>query len=89
MTNRIRFIPRDKPKSWVVGSLSVIFALLVAGPVALIGIYAENDVLSQLGGILFFGSWLLVFVMLAIYQVGVTKGKYVNLKEEDWSSQIW
>ena len=89
MTNSNHFIPRDKPKSWVVGSLSVISALLVAGPVTLIGIYAESDILFHLGGILFFGSWLLVIVMLVIYRVGVTKGKYVNLGKKDWSNQIW
>jgi len=83
------FIPRDKPKSWVVFIISVLIAVLVAGPIAIAGIKLELSILESIGYLLFIGSWLVGIVSWFVFSGNTAKGKYKNMRAEKWADQKW
>ena len=89
MKEKKPFIPRDKPKSMVLVMISALGALLVAGPLALIGHLVEIDILFKLGWWLFLVCWFVLFIMILLNWLNALNGKYDNIEEKDWNEQVW
>lgn len=83
------FIPRDKPKTWVISIVSSMIGLLVGGPLAILGRKLGIDVVFYFGATIFILSWFISFVSMATFVVGSSSGKYKKIKEVKWSEQIW
>jgi len=83
------FIPRDKPKSWVLGIVAGLFGLLVAGPAMILGGIFELTIIMNLGITLFVASWSVAAVSWVIFMVGLTTGMYSDIQEQEWNKQIW
>jgi len=87
--NKIRLIPKDKPKSWVIMLLSCLKGLFVAIPVMLIGYYLKYETLLGVGMFIYAACWLIFAAMWIVYIIGSAKGKYYNVEERDWFDQVW
>jgi hypothetical protein len=83
------FIPNDKPKSWVIGILSGIAGLLVAGPFLVTGTHYEITAINEIGQLLFFFCWLSCAIFCLIFVVGLSSGKYKNIEQKEWHKQLW
>lgn len=83
------FIPRNKPKSWVVFILSCLFGLLVAGPIAILGASLAISSVKSLGVSLFMISWTIGMGSWLVFTFGLASGKYKNIQEAEWREQVW
>jgi hypothetical protein len=83
------FIPRDKPKSWVLFICAGLIGLLAFGPVIGLGIYLETNWLRRMGVAGFFVCWCVMAVSGVISVVGGLSGRYRNLEPKDWKDQVW
>ena len=83
------FIPRDKPKSYVLCALSSLVMLFIATPLAALGIYNEITVLLWTGAIVFCMAWVTFVIMMFVHTSNSDKGNYDNIKEKKWSEQVW
>lgn len=83
------FIPRDKPKSWVLFICAALIALLAFGPIIGLGTLVEASWLYQLGIVGFVACWCVMAVSGAITAVGGLTGRYRNLVAKDWKDQVW
>ena len=83
------FIPRDKPKSWVIGVCAGLCALLIFGPILGLAIFYESVWLRYVGMFGFFSCWC-AFAASAIISISqLSSGRYENLVARDWKDQIW
>lgn len=89
MNKRRPFIPKDKPKSWVVGISSALVGLLVAGPITFLGSYLGLTIITAFGAAIFVVCWVAFVVTWFIFAFGLLKGKYHNMQEREWGEQIW
>lgn len=89
MTSTKPFIPKDKPKSWVVFTISTLAALLIAAPIAVAGIYLQLKPLESFGIILIVLCMLISIPSWLVFMTGILKGKYRNLGEQNWGEQPW
>ncbi len=87
--NEKSFIPRDKPKSWVLGILAGLIALVVASPIMFLGAYFKYSIIKNLGITLFVACWGTFAISWLIFFIGMLGGKYKNIQEQDWSEQLW
>ena len=87
--NKKPFIPKDKPKSWILGIISALIALLIIGPILFIGAYLGNEFIKGIGYLLFISCWLVFTVTWLIFIVGLISGKYKNIEEKKWADQLW
>jgi len=81
------FIPRDKPRSWVIFMCSILLGLVVLGPLLFLtaGIRVIYDLVVAgfgLCAIVAIFAWFVFFV-------GLLGGKYRNLPERPWKEQVW
>ena len=83
------FFPKDKPKSWVMGISSGLVALLIAGPVTILGVYLELSIVKTIGTTIFILCWVIFAVTWFVFAIGMLSGKYRNLQEKEWGEQIW
>jgi hypothetical protein len=83
------FIPRDKPKSWVLFICAALIALLFFGPIIGVGIYFDATWLRQLGMFGFFACWCVGAAAGVVLTVGNLSGRYRNLQATDWKDQVW
>lgn len=83
------FIPRDKPKFWVVAIIAGLVGVLVAGPIALVGVIYDLPFLNWLGTVVFFSAWTIAAFMWGIFVVGLIQGKYRGIRDLPWSEQLW
>lgn len=83
------FLPRDKPKSWIVFVISMLVGLLVAGPLAIVGIVFQIGDLESAGRLLFICSWSVGVAMWFVFISHSIRGRYKNIKESNWSEQLW
>lgn len=83
------FIPRDKPRSWVVFILSVLTGLLLASPMMFIGRYLYLELISSVGEFIFSVCWTTGFIFLSVFIFSMLSGKYRNITEQDWGKQRW
>jgi hypothetical protein len=83
------FIPRDKPKSWVLGILALLAGLFVAVPIVLAGHYLHLGFIKGLGTFLFAFCAITFFCMWVIGLVKALTGRYRRIEERDWKDQTW
>ena len=89
MTSSKRFIPKNKPKSWVVFIISILVALLVAVPIVFAGAYFHIESFEHIGNTLLILCILLFIPSWLVFPAGALKGKYRNLVARDWGEQLW
>jgi tellurite resistance protein TehA-like permease len=90
MPNRAKpFIPRDKPKSWVVFNSAGLSGLFVAAPLIVTGSALSLPWLSAVGYILFVSCALVGFLMWFVFVGGMLRGKYKSISEKSWRDQVW
>ena len=83
------FIPRGKPKSWVLFILFLLIALLIAGPAMFLGGYLNINVIQWLGTTMFVVCWIISFTSWLVFFGGMLSGKYRDIKEQEWNKQAW
>ena len=83
------FIPRNKPKSWVLAILAVLTGLFVAVPIMLAGHYLHLGFIKGLGTFVFCFCVITFFCMWVIGLVKMLAGKYRCIEERDWKDQMW
>ena len=83
------FIPKDKPKSWVMLIMAILVALLIAAPILLVSAIFDLAFLYTIGRLIFLGAWAMGAVMVCIFLFGVITGKYGDVREVPWSEQVW
>ena len=83
------FIPRDKPKSWIIFICAGLIGLLVAGPIAIGGSILEIRLLGMIGVFLFFLCWAAMAVMFVVGFISKIFGHWKDLQEKDWKDQVW
>ena len=88
-TSREPFLPRDKPRSWVVAVICGLIAVLAAGPLAIAGVALEIDALKDAGTLLFWCCWIVAIPMGAVFLVKTLAGRYKDIEERDWNEQVW
>jgi hypothetical protein len=87
--SRKPFFPRDKPKSWVVGTASILAGLLVAAPVMISGFSFQIKVLAAVGQALSWCCWIVAVAMWALFITRLIAGHYKGVASRDWNEQIW
>jgi len=88
MDKKKPFIPRNKPKSWVIGVLSCLIGLGF-GLLTLTAGWLEIILLSKLGYILFLINMFICFPAMLIFNIKNFSGQYLNLSSKDWKDQDW
>ena len=83
------FIPRDKPKSWIIAICAGLLALLGFGPLLFISAYFEVRWLLTLASIGFSACVLAVFAMWAIFIPRLLAGHYRRIEQRSWADQLW
>lgn len=83
------FIPRDKPKTWVICVSSSLIALLVTAPTILAGVYLGSDFLKGVGVAGFLLCWATLAVSGVVFACRMLTGKYRNIEPREWKDQIW
>ncbi len=83
------FIPKDKPKSWVMLIMAILVALLIAAPILVVSAIFDVAFLYAIGRLIFVGAWAIGAVMVCIFLFGVITGKYGDVREAPWSEQVW
>ena len=83
------FIPRDKPKSWVIFICAGLIGLLGFGPLMFIGAWLHIRLIEWLGNTGFVLSWATMAAMSPILIANTFTGKYRNLKPRPWKEQVW
>ena len=87
--NNKPFIPKDKPKSWVILILFGLCGLLIAGPIMFLGAYFKIAFIKEIGSFLFTLCWISAVASWFVFIVGMLTGKYRNIKEQEWNKQLW
>jgi hypothetical protein len=82
------FIPRDAPKSFVIGAIAVLSGL-AAGAITFLGHYLGSSILFEGGRILVYVCALVALPMAAIGVVKALFGRYAQMQERSWRDQIW
>lgn len=82
------FIPKDKPKSWVVGLLAGLVGLAV-GLVAFAAAWAGISWLKSIAMFLFVLCWLAFAASWFVFIFGLLTGRYRNMQLKEWREQLW
>lgn len=82
------FIPRDKPKSWVIAILGVLIGL-GGGLMGFVGAGMNIMLLYYLGVSIFFICWIVAFPTMLFFIFRNFSGCYRKLEEKNWREQIW
>jgi hypothetical protein len=88
MSNKRTFIPRDKPRFWVVCVLAWLSGIAV-GLIGFVATLYELPWLALPMMVLFVCCWLVGAVSWLGYIVGLLSGRYRNLITRPWSEQTW
>lgn len=83
------FIPRDKPKSWIIFICGVLIGLLVAGPLAILGSALNFWLLKIIGSVLFFACWAIAAIMFFVGIISRISGNWKKLEDRNWKDQVW
>lgn len=87
-TRNRHFIPKDKPRFWVVFVLAGLLGLLFG----LVAFAAEWANLGWAAGpckAAFFVAWLVAAFSGVGFAAGLLSGKYKSLSERPWKEQVW
>jgi hypothetical protein len=82
------FIPRDKPRSWIVFILAAMVGIGF-GLIALAGAWLKVEALYRVGYALVMSAWLVALVSWISWRNGVASGKYRDLTKRAWRDQVW
>ena len=82
------FIPKDKPKSWVVGLLAGLAGIAV-GLVAFAAAWAGIIWLKSISTFLFVLCWLAFAVSWFVFISGLLTNRYDNMQPKEWDDQLW
>ncbi|MHB1015642.1 MAG: hypothetical protein ACYC2W_10245 [Desulfurivibrionaceae bacterium] len=82
------FIPRDKPKFWVVGILAGL-AGLGFGLLAIGAVWFGFPLMKSLFIVGFFACWATCAVSWFGFVLGMFVGRYRGLEEKPWREQVW
>jgi tellurite resistance protein TehA-like permease len=82
------FIPRDKPKSWVVSTLAGLVGLAM-GLVSFIAAWGGINWLKSVAIFLFAICWLVFAATWLLFVSGLLSGRYKNVQPKEWSKQLW
>jgi len=83
------FIPKDKPKSWVIFNVSGLIGLLVAVPIFVLGACLESEIVENIGTRLLLLCLIVGIPAWLIFAAGMVSGKYRSIKTRKWRQQIW
>jgi hypothetical protein len=87
-TEKRPFIPRDKPKSFVVFTLAG-FTGLAAGLLAFALGWAGFDIAFAIARALFVVCWFVGALFLLVFFVQTILGVYKDLEPKPWREQKW
>jgi len=82
------FIPRNKPRSWVIGVLSSLFGS-GSGLIAFVAAHTDLLLVKWISSTLFLLCWLVFAVSWIICFVGSITGRYHDIEDRDWKEQVW
>jgi hypothetical protein len=82
------FIPRDKPKSWVIAVLSVLIGL-GGGLMGFSGAAMKIMPLYYLGTSIFLICWIVGFPSILFFIFRNFSGCYKKLEVKNWKEQMW
>jgi len=82
------FIPRDKPKSWVVLTLACLSGLGI-GLLMFVAYELELRPLGELMRFLFLCCWGVGMLSGTMFLVNLVRGRYRNLRALPWGEQQW
>ena len=88
MTAR-RFLPADKPKSWTLSLIFILFAPVVLAPMSFAADALGWRALAWVLAKAMVGFLGLGFVSFAAFLVRGFLGHYVNLTAKPWRDQVW
>ncbi len=87
--NKKPFIPRDKPKSWIIAILAGLCGLLIASPLIFMGYFLHWQFMQRFGTFFFIICWVMFALMWCVFMVENFRGKYKSIGEQDWRNQVW
>jgi hypothetical protein len=82
-------IPRDKPRTWVIFIGAVFLAVLVCGPIGVMGVLLHLNPLYRFGVMAFIACWFVAVIALLVFLPGHLSGKYRDLPARPWKEQVW
>jgi hypothetical protein len=82
------FIPRDKPKSWVIGIIAV-FTGIAIGLIAGIMSWLNLKPIFYICAFLFVCCWIVGAVNMVVFNFKLFTGKYHGLSAKEWKDQVW
>ena len=88
ISNSEQFIPRDKPRSWVIAVLAALSGL-GAGLIAFAADALAIDFIKVVAITLFVVSLVTFAVSWLVLISGIISGRYATLEPKDWNDQLW
>lgn len=82
------FIPRDKPKSWVIAILGSLIGL-GGGLIGFVGAGMKVVPLYYFGVSIFVVCWVITFPTMLFFVIRNFSGCYKKLEEKNWKEQVW
>lgn len=82
------FIPRDKPKSWVIGICTGLIGLAV-GLIGLAFAWLGIRSIQAIATALFIVCWGSFAAAWLVFVFRLISGCYSNLQSKPWGEQIW
>jgi hypothetical protein len=82
------FIPRDKPRFWVLGVLAALSGLFF-GLVAFISSAMNLPMLKNIFVVPFMACWLVFAISWLGFLFGLLTGRYHQMEPRPWSEQVW
>jgi len=83
------FLPRDKPKSWIVMVLASLTNLLVVGPLMFLSAEWKAGVVFSVVLGLFTTVWVVAFSCGLFCVVRFLGGRYGAIASRSWRDQVW
>ena len=88
MTGTKPFIPRDKPRSWVVFICSGLLGMAV-GVVGFGFAWLGIKIIQAIAIALFILCWVICAISWLVFIFSLVSGRYSNLQPKSWSEQVW
>ena len=82
------FIPRDKPKSWVIFALSALLGLAF-GLCAFAAAWYDWPIAKGIFATGFAACWAVAALAGVTCGIGMVLGRYGDLEEKPWRDQVW
>jgi hypothetical protein len=86
--NRRPFIPRDKPRLWVVFTLSGLIGMGI-GLIGFGAAWLHLGLIAAVAVVLFAICWIIAAVSWIGFVVRLVSGCYRDIQARDWNEQVW